>query len=83
MKIVSEYSHLNGVEYLKVHHRNLLKEIRSVVAAVDAAACKVKVSKEKTMAGKLLYAPRSINAQRAEADDYRGTQEADRLIQPN
>lgn len=61
MRIVSRYSHLNGVEYLKVHHRQLWRDVKSVVRSVDAGACKTKVSKEKTMKGQLLYSPEDMN----------------------
>jgi hypothetical protein len=61
MKIIETYSHLNGLEFLLVHKRSLWKEIRSVIAAVDAEKCKTKISKEKTMRGKLLYSPIAMN----------------------
>lgn len=62
MKIGASYSHLNGVEYLLVHHEDLWKEVLAVIASVDAAACRTKISKEKTMKGKLLYSPEDMNA---------------------
>lgn len=62
MKISETYSHLNGLEFLLVHHPKLWKEIQDVVAKVDAEACKTKVSKEKTMKGKLLYSPVAMNS---------------------
>jgi len=62
MKIVETYSHLNGVEFLLVHKPNLWEEVQSVVAGVNAEKCKNKVSKEKTMKGKLLYSPIDMNA---------------------
>lgn len=61
MKIAQTYSRLNGLEFLLVHKPGLWQEIQKVIAAVDAAACKTKVSKEKTMAGKLLYSPIAMN----------------------
>ena len=61
MKIIETYSHLNGVEFLLVHKPNLWREIKSVIANVDAEKCKTKVSKEKTMKGKLLYSPVEMN----------------------
>ncbi len=61
MKIVEIYSHLNGLEYLLVHKPNLWSEIKKVVKQVDAEQCKVKISKEKTMKGKLLYSPVAMN----------------------
>lgn len=62
MKIVETYSHLNGLEFLLVHNPQLWREIQSVIVSVDAAKCKTKVSKEKTMKGKLLYSPIAMNA---------------------
>lgn len=61
MKIVETYSHLNGLEFLLVHQRELWEEIRAVIEAIDATKCKTKVSKEKTMKGKLLYSPVAMN----------------------
>lgn len=61
MRIVEYYSHLNGLEYLMVHKPELWDEIQQVIANVDATQFKTKVSKEKTMAGKMLYAPIEMN----------------------
>jgi hypothetical protein len=61
MKIVETYSHLNGLEFLLVHKPKLWDEIRNVIGAVDAEVCKTKVSKEKTMRGKILYSPIAMN----------------------
>ncbi len=62
MKIIETYSHLNGLEFLMVHKPKLWEEIKKVIAAVDADACRTKISKEKTMKGKLLYSPIDMNA---------------------
>ncbi|MEX0815083.1 MAG: BglII/BstYI family type II restriction endonuclease [Dongiaceae bacterium] len=61
MRIAAFYSHLNGWESLKIHRPRLWKEIQQVIAAVVAAACRTKVSKEKTKKGKLLFAPKAMN----------------------
>lgn len=61
MRIVETYSHLNGLEYLLVHKPALWQEIKDVIAAVDCNVFKTKVSKEKTMLGKLLYSPKDMN----------------------
>lgn len=63
MKIAETYSHLNGYEFLLVHKPNLWQEIQAVVSAVDANVCRTKVSKEKTMKGKLLFSPIDMNAE--------------------
>lgn len=62
MNIAETYSHLNGLEFLLVHKPSLWQEIQGVVSAVDANECRTKVSKEKTMKGKLLFSPIDMNA---------------------
>lgn len=61
MRIVERYSHLNGYEFLLVHHKSTWKEIERVVAGVDAEACRVKQSKEKTKVGRMLFSPIEMN----------------------
>lgn len=61
MKIVETYSHLNGLEFLLVHKPNLWAEIQRVISIVNAEKCRTKVSKEKTMKGKILYSPIEMN----------------------
>jgi hypothetical protein len=61
MKIAQKYSHLNGEEYLIVHHKELYDEIISTIESIDAESYMTKVSKEKTMRGRLLYSPRALN----------------------
>lgn len=61
MRIIETYSHLNGLEFLLVHKPKLWKELQTVIAAIDAKACKTKISKEKTMKGKELYSPVVMN----------------------
>ena len=62
MKITQKYSHLNGEEYLMVHHKELYREICDVVSSIHSEQFKTKISNEKRMAGKALYSPREINA---------------------
>lgn len=62
MKIAETYSHLNGLEFLLVHKPSLWKEVQSVIADVSANKSRTKVSKEKTMKGKLLFSPIDMNA---------------------
>lgn len=62
MKIAEAYSHLNGLEFLLVHKPHLWEEIQCVITAVNADACRTKVSKEKRMEGKLLFSPVDMNA---------------------
>jgi hypothetical protein len=62
LRIVAHYSHLNGLEYLMVHKPGLWAEIKKVIAGVDAAKCRTKVSKEIRTKEKLLYSPIDMNA---------------------
>ena len=66
MQIAEFHSHLNGYEWLLVHHPNTWKEITKIINAIDAEKYKTKVSEEKTMVGKLLYSPKALNVQFAE-----------------
>jgi hypothetical protein len=61
MQIEHEYSHLNGKEWLLVHHPHLWGEIVDSINSTDASACLTKVSKEKTMKGELKYSPQEMN----------------------
>jgi hypothetical protein len=73
MKIAKIYSHLNGQEFLLVHHKKLWKDVQAVIADIDAEKCKTKVSEEKTMRGKLLFSPKDMNdcfAQRLNAQGW-------------
>lgn len=76
MRIVETYSHLNGLEYLIVHKPNLWQEIQAVISAVNATAFRTKVSKEKTMMGKLLYSPKEMNAAMNQEFKLRGWSES-------
>ena len=61
MRIVYRYSHLGGYEILYCNYMKILNEIETVVSKVVAK--KSKKSKEKTMKGKMLYAPKDMNDQ--------------------
>ena len=61
MQVKAKYSHLNGEEYLLVHHKELWEEVLQVISQVDAKAFKTKVSRERTMPGKKLFAPKLMN----------------------
>lgn len=61
MRIAQKYSHLNGEEYLIVHHSQLYQEITDVIRDIDATHFLTKESKEKTMTGKMLYSPIDLN----------------------
>jgi hypothetical protein len=61
VRIVTHYSHLNGLEFLLVHKKNLWDEINAIIDAVDASTCKIKQSREARSKGKLFYSPREMN----------------------
>ena len=61
MKIAQKYSHLNGEEYLIVHHKKLYDEIVEVVENINVDKFITKESKEKTMNSKMLYSPIDLN----------------------
>ena len=61
MKISQLYSHLNGIEFLLVHRKEIWKDIRKVIKHVDASSALTKVSNEKTKSGELLYSPKELN----------------------
>ena len=61
MKIAQKYSHLNGEEYLVVHHKKLYDEIVNVVSSIDDNTLWTKVSKEKRTKGVKLISPKDLN----------------------
>ena len=67
MRIVEQYSHLNGLEYLLVHKPQLWDEIQQVIAGIDAEACRTKVSKEKRTKDLVFYSPIDMNKRMSEA----------------
>jgi hypothetical protein len=69
VKIVEQYSHLNGYESIQYHQPRLWREIVDVIASVDAAKYRTKVSREKTMVGRKLYDPKALN--KAMNDQFR------------
>ena len=73
MKVVYEYSHLGGAEILKVQYPRHEKEVYRVIKEIEAR--RTKVSKEKTMKGRELYAPMDMNAQFRQAFNGLGYKE--------
>lgn len=61
MKVVYEYSHLDGSEILHCNHPEAEKDIYSVISAITCE--RLKESKEKTMPGKMLFSPKDMNQQ--------------------
>ena len=61
MRIVARYSHLNGEEYLIVHHKELWKEVQDIIADIDASVLRTKISKEQRTMGRVFISPRALN----------------------
>ena len=61
MKIVGIYSFNGGKDVIEANFATELQQIKNFISAVDGLKCKTKVSKEKTMPGKMLYKPSSMN----------------------
>lgn len=61
MKIAQKYSHLNGEEFLIVHHNSLYEEIKKVIAGIDCEIARTKKSKERNKKDSLLYSPIDLN----------------------
>lgn len=61
VQIAQIYSHLNGLEFLEARKPHLWTEVQSVIAGVNAASCRTKVSAEQRTLGKLLYSPKDLN----------------------
>lgn len=74
MKIDYEYSHLGGKQILQVGHPEILKKIHQVIGAIGDPG-RNKISKEKTMMGRGLYAPIEINAAYKKEFNLRGFNE--------
>lgn len=76
MRIVEQYSHLNGYEHILVHKPEAWREIVDVISAVDAESCRTKLSAERGMVGKALFAPRALNKRFHEEFGQRGWYES-------
>lgn len=65
MKVSKFYSHLNGMEFLQVHHAQALKDLYAVIAGIDAETCRTKETKEEkkklTFPDGKIYSPIDLN----------------------
>jgi len=73
MRIVYEYSHLGGSEILQVRYPEHNRALHEVIAPVRAR--RTKISREKTMKGSALFAPKDMNRQFRAAFRARGYRE--------
>jgi hypothetical protein len=61
MRLLAKYSFANGEKFISERFSGLLAEVEEAIGKVDAAASLTKESKEKTMVGKMLFSPISLN----------------------
>jgi len=61
MRIVGRYSFNAGEKAVNERFADLLEEACSCISAINACDFKTKISREKTMVGRLLYSPRDLN----------------------
>ena len=61
MIIAGLYSFKGGREIIEGQYGDELQDVREIIAAVDAASHQTKISAEKTMPGRKLFNPRSLN----------------------
>ena len=60
MKIANIYNHLNGMEYIQVHKRQLWQEITNAIFSIDASQF-TKISKDASKNGKVVYSQKELN----------------------
>ncbi|MBN1284910.1 MAG: restriction endonuclease [Anaerolineae bacterium] len=75
MIVAGVYSFNGGKEVVEAEYSSNLEEVKAIIAAIDSARHKTKISKEKTMPGKLLYSPPSLNKAFKREFEARGWQE--------
>jgi restriction endonuclease BglII len=76
MRIVEQYSHLNGWEHIQVHKPQVWQEIIDVISHIDAEACRTKESRERGIVGRMLFSPGHLNRRFHEEFDVRGWHES-------
>ena len=62
MRVAGVFSFNDGEAQVTRRYSHLLREVTDAIKVVNAADHKVKVSREKTMPGQMLFSPKSINA---------------------
>lgn len=61
MRVAATYSFNGGKKVVTRKYADLLVEVNAAIKAVDASEHKTKVSTEKTMTGRMLFSPKSLN----------------------
>lgn len=74
MNIAGMYSFNRGKEVITDQYAHELSEVEQIIAAVDSTRCRTKISREKTMPGKVLYSPDALNESFRREFEARGWQ---------
>ncbi len=61
MEIAQTYSHLNGEEYLIVHHNKRYKEIKNVISSIKTSDLSFKPSKDSARIGRQMIDQKHLN----------------------
>jgi hypothetical protein len=61
VRIIEQYSHLNGWEHIQVHKPHVWTDIVDVIGLIDSEMVRTKESKERGMVGRMLFAPEHLN----------------------
>jgi hypothetical protein len=61
MRVVGEYSFKNGKNEIRRHFPDELAEVYEIIDSIEASRHKTKISLEKTMPGRVLFSPASLN----------------------
>lgn len=61
MRLAAQYSFKNGLAEISARYPHLLAEVKEAIGAVDASIAKIKLSKEQTKVGRMLYSPVELN----------------------
>ncbi len=82
MRIVHAHSHLGGAQIMKCDYPEIDALIDETISAAGSDH-QTKISSERTMKGKLLYDPRSMNQAFSREFTARGFRELKRSVPPN
>lgn len=63
MRIIGSFPFKDGENVIRHGYAGLLADIEEAIASIDVAQHRTKVSKEVTMTGRVLFNPRSLNAE--------------------
>lgn len=61
MKIAGIYSFNDGERVVNQKYKHLRREVETVIKSIEAHKHRTKASKERTMPGKMLFAPKDLN----------------------